>query len=117
MEPINIQYINEDNMDMTEVQIQGFGSGNATTRFWPKAAKVCKPGTETLLANMALDSKAVFTARLEKLGLGAYKDEFTAKGWTTLAEFGFSTNYVPGRHDETQFLTDVVNRSWGTETM
>ena len=44
---------------------------------------------------MALESKAVFSARLTKLGLGAWESEFTRLGWETLGTFAFAANYVP----------------------
>jgi hypothetical protein len=43
---------------------------------------------------MALDSKAFFAARLNKLELGSHKDQFERLGWDTMAKFGFAANYV-----------------------
>ena len=40
----------------------------------------------------AMDSAVVFSARLDELGLGAFKDKFTNAGWTSFADFAFATS-------------------------
>ena len=57
---------------------------------------------------MALESKAVFAARLAKLGLADKRDDFQRLGWGTFGLFAYATNYVPGRVDDTLFVTDIL---------
>ena len=57
---------------------------------------------------MALESKAVFAARLVKLGLADKSEDFVRLGWGTLGLFAYATNYVPGRADDTNFVTDIL---------
>ena len=64
---------------------------------------------------MALDSKAYFTARLTKLGLGDEKDLFENLGWTTLGDFANAANYRPTATDEGPFIKDVILPLFGDE--
>ena len=57
---------------------------------------------------MALESKAYFSARLAKLGLADELETFAELGWTTLAEFGFASNYRPMGLDDAPFINEVI---------
>ena len=57
---------------------------------------------------MALNSKAVFEAKISKLGMSVNLNDFKRLGWDTLAKFAFAANYVPGKADDTPFVNDVV---------
>ena len=57
--------------------------------------------------SLMLDSKAHFSDRLKTLGLGEFETKFVNKGWCTMAAFGFSSSYVPGRSDETVLVEKV----------
>ena len=57
---------------------------------------------------MALDSKAVFQARVEALGLGGVYNTMIGKGMSTYGEFAFAANFVPGAGDDTRFINEVV---------
>ena len=48
----------------------------------------------------AVDSKAVFAARVKHLGLGDFLDTFTTLHWTTHAELAFVTGTRPGQPDD-----------------
>ena len=51
---------------------------------------------------MALDSAAVFTARLEAIGIEPEcLVKFAEKGWNTMGDFAFSSSYTPGQADDT----------------
>lgn len=53
---------------------------------------------------MALESEAVFFARLKAVGLGdEVVAKFREKGWTTLGAFAFSSSYTPGQTDDAPF--------------
>ena len=49
---------------------------------------------------MAVDSKAVFSARVNALGLGDHADNFAALNWGTYAELAFATHAKPGQNEE-----------------
>ena len=57
---------------------------------------------------MALDSKAVFAMKLKKLNLEDSLNDFIRLGWDTLGKFAFSANYIPGKADDSVFISDVV---------
>ena len=59
-----------------------------------------------LLLKMAsgLDSNAYFLERVHGVGLGDFVVRLEALGITSMAEFAFSANYVPGRSDETGLM-------------
>ena len=57
---------------------------------------------------MAVDSKAVFSARVVELGLVEHVDRFSAAGWTTHASMAFSTGYAPGNTDEDMFAKEIL---------
>ena len=57
---------------------------------------------------MALDSKAVFAMKLKKLNLEDSLNDFIRLGWDTLGKFAFSANYIPGKADDSAFVSDVV---------
>ena len=44
---------------------------------------------------MALDSQAVFRELCLDRGLGQYLPRFVERGWATLGEFGFASDYTP----------------------
>ena len=53
---------------------------------------------------MALESEAVFTARLKAVGLGAdVEEKFRERGWNTLGAFAFSSCYTPGHANDAPF--------------
>ena len=49
---------------------------------------------------MAADSKAVFKARVNTLGLGDHYETFLENSWSTYAEFAFATHARPGQSPE-----------------
>jgi hypothetical protein len=57
---------------------------------------------------MAFDSKAHFQSRLNELGIANLSSEFTRLGWDTMSAFAFSANYIPGRSDDSNFISEVV---------
>ena len=58
---------------------------------------------------MALDSEAVFEARLKAVGLeDVHIQKAREAGWRTLAEFAFSSSYVPGQVGDSTFVNEVV---------
>jgi hypothetical protein len=46
--------------------------------------------------------------RISELGLTAFSNEFTARGWDTHGNFAFASAYVPGAVDDTKFVEQVV---------
>ena len=60
-----------------------------------------------------VDSEEVFFARVRACGLGEFVDKFKENKWTTLANFAYSSSYVPGSGDETVFTTNVVQNIFG----
>ena len=63
---------------------------------------------------MALDSVAVFKARVLKLGMN--EDHFKvmeAKGWNTLGGFAFSSSYAPGQPNDAPFIEGVAKPIFG----
>ena len=66
---------------------------------------------------MALDSKAYFSNRAVKCGLGGVLEEMQNKGWDTMGTFAFSAKYVPGAQDDTSFVTKVVIPLLGAEDL
>ena len=65
---------------------------------------------------MAVDSKAVFSARLVALGLGDLQQGFADNGWSTFGEFAFAANFTPGAGDERAFLSGVIEPLLGAQT-
>ena len=57
---------------------------------------------------MSVDSRACFEERVNELELGAHLARLFELGWTTHGRFAFSSDYVPGSGDSTQFNLDVV---------
>ena len=63
---------------------------------------------------MALDSAAVFSARLEAIGIEQeHRVKFAEKGWNTMGDFAFSSSYTPGQADDTAFITKVITPIFG----
>ena len=62
---------------------------------------------------MALDSSASFAERVTELGLDAHAARFTAAGWSTFADFAFTSSYTPGG-EEALFIDEVVTVGLGT---
>ena len=62
-----------------------------------------------------LDSNAYFLERVHGVGLGAFVITLEGLGITTMAEFAFSANYVPGRSDETGLINELVIPLLGEE--
>ena len=61
-----------------------------------------------LSRSMAMDSVPVFEARLAKLGLSGFLNEFNLKGWKTFGDFAFS---IPkGAPDDVKNLTTMANK-------
>ena len=57
----------------------------------------------------ALDSEAVFRARLHDFHLAGLVQDFVDKGWTTFGNFAFASAYVPGTGAaEDAFVSDVI---------
>ena len=65
---------------------------------------------------MALESKAYFSTRLAALGLSDLENDLSEMGCTTMAEFAFCCNYVPGKPDESAFIQEVVVKLTGEES-
>jgi hypothetical protein len=57
---------------------------------------------------MSLDSVAVFEERVRLLELSEHLERFRAQGWTTLGNFAFASDFVPGVSDGEIFVKDVV---------
>ncbi len=57
---------------------------------------------------VSIDSVAVFEERLVALGLASIKDAFTSAGWSTLAGFAFSSNFIPGQTADDRVFVDKV---------
>ena len=57
---------------------------------------------------MSVDSRVCFEERVNELELGAHFARMTELGWTTHGRFAFSSDYVPGSGDSSQFVSDVV---------
>ena len=56
-----------------------------------------------------IDSKAFFDSRMAAIGLSDVEaTAIRARGWTTLAEFAYSSAFTPGQQDDTKFIDDVV---------
>ena len=63
----------------------------------------------------AIDSTSVFKARCTAIGLSTAEfDALCAKGWSTFAQFGFASNFIPGQTDDSKFVTDVIEVSLHT---
>ena len=62
---------------------------------------------------MSADSKAVFQARVQALGLQDFLAALAGKGWATLGEFAFSFNFYPGPSEADTFDEAVVEQSVG----
>ena len=63
---------------------------------------------------MALDSAAVFAARLEAIGIEEeHRAKFAEKGWNTLGDFAFSSSYTPGQPDDAAFIQKVIIQIFG----
>ena len=54
-----------------------------------------------------MDSTAFFEGRLKYLDLWEFVVKFRERGWTTMAAFGFSNSYVPGRVDDSVLVKKV----------
>ena len=63
-----------------------------------------------------LESKAYFKGRLAVLNLSEFEAKFNEADWNTMSAFAFSSNYVPGRSDESVFVAKVVKKILGEET-
>ena len=63
---------------------------------------------------MSMESEAVFKKKVEELGLVTYWPKFTAKGWTTYADFACSVNTLARDYDA-QYQERVVKAILGTE--
>eukprot|EP00972_Heterocapsa_arctica_P079091 11660128-Heterocapsa_arctica.AAC.1 len=58
---------------------------------------------------MALDSPAVFTARLVAACVAEeHRVKILEKDWATLGDFAFSSSYTPGQSDDTFFVAKVL---------
>ena len=56
-----------------------------------------------------IDSSAFFDARMTAIGLSVTEQAaIRAKGWTTLAEFAYSSAWTPGQVDDQKFIDAVV---------
>ena len=55
-----------------------------------------------------LESKAVFWAKIDKLGLTSAKAKFTELGWETLADFAFASSKAPDVINDTEFNDQIV---------
>jgi hypothetical protein len=64
---------------------------------------------------MALDSKAVFEARIKELGLQDVASAIVGEGWTTFGAFAFSCSYTPGNVDDSSFVSDVIQPVLGVD--
>ena len=62
---------------------------------------------------MALDSAAVFAARLAELGLDSLLPKFVSLGFSTYGDFAYASD--PNSRDETTFLRDIVVPLLGRE--
>ena len=63
-----------------------------------------------------MHSEAVFTQRLQLMGLTRLKDLFHANGWTTYGTFAFATDSPPGQNDdkfEAKVLTVLIGPMFG----
>ena len=66
------------------------------------------PRERNFSAAMALESSAVFEARVMALKLGEFWPKFRDLGWTSVGEFAFAANCTPGQQDEATFISDIV---------
>ena len=57
---------------------------------------------------MALDSTAVFKARVAEIGLGAYWPKFEEKQWDSHGSFAFCVSRPPGQTEDAEFNNLVV---------
>ena len=64
----------------------------------------------------SVDSEAVFTALLVKLGLSDYLLKFHENGWTSHGAFAFAANYRPGAPDDGPLRDEVVAKLTGDRT-
>ena len=62
----------------------------------------------------AVDSKAVFAARVKFLGLGEFLDRFVELHWSTHAELAFVSGARPG-HDDNKFVEDILIPGLGSD--
>ena len=56
----------------------------------------------------ALESNATFLEELRRAKLEDLANQMEALGWANLGDFAFSTTYVPGMADDTDFVNSVV---------
>ena len=61
-----------------------------------------------------VDSAAAFKEKLVERGLGPLKGKFDALGWTTFANFGVASEYVPGTGDATLLVKEIYDPLLGT---
>ena len=77
----------------------------------------------TMWSSNVLDSKRVFSARLETLGLATpavgektLEDKFKENGWLTLGNFAFAISFAPGQAaSENDFVKGILEKLIGTE--
>jgi hypothetical protein len=56
-----------------------------------------------------VDSKAVFQGRARNIGISqTVIDDMDRRGWSTIAQFAYSTTFVPGAADDTSFVNAVL---------
>ena len=67
-------------------------------------------GLALALSQMAaLDSEAYFESRCAAVGLAAdHVAQMRTRGWTTMANFAFSSAYAPGQADDSKFIEGVI---------
>eukprot|EP00973_Karenia_brevis_P043459 6022589-Karenia_brevis.AAC.1 len=51
---------------------------------------------------------------MKELGLDSLTEHFEPRGWTTVANFAFAANYIPGSPDDSAFINDVIVPVLGT---
>ena len=66
------------------------------------------PPVSSLENGKRFDSNAYFLERVNGVGLGAFVPTLEGMGITTMAEYAFSANHVPGRSDETSLINELV---------